>query len=473
MSRARPGIAWRIALLVGAAAGLGAATIPVSDPDLFWHLATARETLARGLVTTDLFSWSVRGAPVSIDQWLGQLVLYAAYVADGWRGVVVLRVLEVTALVALVVANASLVTRRPLAAVLAAVPAIVLTRAVTVDRPELLGLVLFAGLLVLLRRGRDGSTAALAGAVALVAVWANVHGSFALGAVLTVLVCAEGALRGAARRRVYAATALAAVAATLATPAGVTTWTAPGIHLLSPPRGIQEWATIDVSTPLGAAYAATLALVLAAALRGPRVEWRELVVLVPVAFLSLTAARQAPLLAIAAAPLFGERAAWAIGMARARLGRPETAAGPDRATGSSDRAVALRSFGLLPPIALIALAIAVTPASLDERAYPVGALAALPRGDGVLARYEWGGWLIWRAPATPVFVDGRLTPYLGGVLDDYRTVVDAKPGWREVIERRGVRALLVAPGDPVAVRAREIGWPVAVVSATFVLIVVP
>ena len=50
-----------IALLVGATAGAVAATQPLSDTDLFWHLATGKETLAHGLVRADVFSWSIRG----------------------------------------------------------------------------------------------------------------------------------------------------------------------------------------------------------------------------------------------------------------------------------------------------------------------------------------------------------------------------------------------------------------------------
>lgn len=125
------------------------------------------------------------------------------------------------------------------------------------------------------------------------------------------------------------------------------------------------------------------------------------------------------------------------------------------------------------PAALFALGLVIAPAALDERGYPTGALSALPKGDGVLARYEWGGWLIWRAPETPVFVDGRLTPYLGGVLDDYRRIVTAAPDWQEAIARRRVRSLLVAPTDPVAVRARELGWNEIATGTTFVLIAVP
>jgi hypothetical protein len=37
--------------------------------------------------------------------------------------------------------------------------------------------------------------------------------------------------------------------------------------------------------------------------------------------------------------------------------------------------------------------------------------------------------LIWSAPATPVFIDGRLTPYrASGVLEEYRTVIGLRPG---------------------------------------------
>lgn len=472
----------RVALLAGAAAGLLAATQPISDTDLFWHLALGRETLASGFVRADIFSWTVNGAPVSTDQWLGQVALYGAYAAMDWRGIAILRVIAVTALVALVVLGASYGRSiRPLAAVAAAIPALGLTRALWVDRPELFGLVFFAALLLLLRIARSGGEGsddrrprtdhgrrrppALAGRrpMALVAVvlvigfWAQVHGSFALGAVLAVLVCAEGALRDRASRRAYLLTIAGTVVATLLTPAGVATWTAPGSHFLSPPRDIQEWALIDVSTPLGVAYVITLALVLACALVGRRPDIRELVVLLPVMFLSLTAVRQAPLLAIAAAPLFADRASPIV----------------ERLLGAGSAKPPPRWAVVAPVVLLLGLAAAIAPARPDERAYPTQALASLPSGPGTLARYEWGGWLIWRAPGTPVFIDGRLTPYSGGVLDDYRKIVAAQPGWEDIVAGRAVRTLLVMPSDPVAVRARELGWHEIATGEGFLLIAVP
>ena len=457
-----------LALLLGAVAGLLAATQPISDPDVFWHLATGRETLAHGLVRTDVFSWTVRGEPVSIDQWLGQALMYGAYLVGDWRGVAILRVLSVVALVTLVAGYVSLGRPvRPLAMVLAIVPALLLTRAVWVDRPELQGVVLFAAVLVLLGLGRDdpqGRRPARRG-VALIAVpvvigvWANVHGSFAAGVVLAVLVCAEGALHDGARRRVYIACAAASVLASFITPAGLATWSAPGLHLFSPPRDIQEWGVVDVRTPLGAAYVVMVALVIGCVFLGSALEPRELVIIIPVAALSLTALRQAPLLAIAAAPLFAQRASELMHVLSERARTTEAPRGA--------------SVTLLTAAVLLVAAVLVAPTQPDEGAYPVAALISIPSGDGVLARYEWGGWLIWRAPATAVLVDGRLTPYVGGVLDDYRRIVAAAPGWRDAIARRGVRTLLVVPTDPVAVRAQELGWRLMARSNGLILIAVP
>ena len=469
---------WVLALFLGAVAGVLAALEPLADTDMWWHLATGRETLAHGIVGTDIFSWTVRGAQISTDQWLGQVVMYTSYLLADWRGVALLRVALVVALVTLIALGATRRTTRPLAIVLATLPALLLTRAVWVDRPELWGFVFFAASLLLLREGRDGRPRYLFAVVPMIGLWACIHGSFALGVVLTVIACAEGALRDVARRRAYVATALAAVAITLATPAGLGTWTAPGYHFFSPPRDIQEWAVVDVRTPLGVAYVIVLGLFVACVFLGPRVDARALVLLLPVAFLSLTAARQAPLLAIVAAPLFAERSAALLERWMPRAGPTEGPRvwGPWARSDARVVPVARRAgFGrvgaLVVPVALIAVAFAITPTTPDERAYPAAVITSIPVGDGTLARYEWGGWLIWRG--VPVFVDGRLTPYSGGVLNDYARIIAAAPGWEEAIARRGVRTLLVVPTDPVARRATDLGWRVLARSPGSIVIAVP
>jgi hypothetical protein len=100
-------------------------------------------------------------------------------------------------------------------------------------------------------------------------------------------------------------------------------------------------------------------------------------------------------------------------------------------------------------------------------------LSSLPPGPGVVNDYDWGGFLIWYAPATPVFIDGRLFPYTGDALRDYETLVSLGPTWREVLARRGVRAILAKPGSALAVRARDLRWPIVTESASYVLFIVP
>jgi hypothetical protein len=283
-----------------------------------------------------------------------------------------------------------------------------------------------------------------------------------------LLVAAHGLATPRADRRAYVLAAAGAVLSVVLTPSGIGTLAAPGLHLFDPPRQIQEWALPDPLTVPGAMWAILLGLVVLSACLSTPARTRDVIVLVPVALLSLLAVRHTPLFAIAATPYLVAHLPPALRVIAARFGiaGEEAAPRPRRVPAGID--VALAAAGTV----LMVGAVVLGPRDPEESGFPSAALPLLPSGPGVLAQYDWGGWLIWRAPATPVFVDGRLVPYRGAVLSDYRTVVEARPGWREVIDRRGIRWILVRPGDPVAVRAQELGWRTHARSAGFVLIAV-
>jgi hypothetical protein len=460
----RPRSIAAIALFAGGALAAESTSSTVTDSDLFWHLAMARETLAHGLVRADTLSWTALGAPVGTDQWLGQLLLYAGYLAGQWSGVLAVRTLAVGALVAAIVA-AALVRRprAPLVAIALALPAVLLSRFEWTARPELFGAVLLALLVLLLQLRGERPLFAIG---ALLVVWANVHGSFALGAAIVFLVGAHGLVADPPLRRGYVVAVVGAIASCLLTPAGIGTLGAPGLHLLQPPREIQEWAIPDVRTLAGALWATILGAVLATAAISGRARPRDVVIIVPLALLSLVAIRHTPLFAIGATPYLAEQLPGAVRVIAERILGPF-----DRRAIRSRSVPAVADAALaLAGVVLVVAGIASAPPGLDETGYPTGALAVLPSGPGVFDQYDWGGWLIWRAPATPVFVDGRLIPYLGGVIEDYRTVLEARPGWRDVVARRGVRWILVRPRDPVAVRALELGWSTLAHSDSYVLI---
>jgi hypothetical protein len=457
---------------IAALSGAASTRLPVGDPDVFWHLAIGHDTLAHGLVTADAYSWTASGQPVSIDQWLGQVLWAFADAAGGWPGIVALRAVAVALLVGLIVyAAVRERTTHPLGVVLAALPAIALSRLVWTERPELFGVICFALLIVLVRAARAGSTVALYSIPPLIVLWANLHGSFALGVVLVALVALEGSIAEPSRRRGFLSVAIGSFLATLLTPATIGTWSAPAFHLLHPPRQIQEWSVPDVTTLPGAIFFVAIAATLATAFfaRPDRQASREGVVLLPVLFVSLIATRQLPLFAIVAAPYLAAHGGAAIGEIASLVHLPTPRFAPVmRWPGRAADAVAL-ALGAI----MIAVAAATGVAAPALGGFPTAAVPALRSGPGLLNQYDWGGYLIANAPGTPVFVDGRLTPYLDGVLNDYSAVVGVHPGWRDVIARRGIRQILVRPTDPVAVRARDLGWPIRAASDTFVLIDVP
>src|SRR5205814_8231727 len=90
--------------------------------------------------------------------------------------------------------------RRPFVAVLAALPAIGLSRFAWTDRPERFALLCFAIVIALLRAARRGSLIAFALCAPLLLLWANLHGSYALGLGLMLVVALERVVVDPSRR---------------------------------------------------------------------------------------------------------------------------------------------------------------------------------------------------------------------------------------------------------------------------------
>ncbi|MBI2773147.1 MAG: hypothetical protein HYX56_01450 [Chloroflexi bacterium] len=447
MTAAAPRAAWRswgLALLLASVFAVAASRAAVNDGDLFWQLATARWVVEHGaLARTDTFSSTALGAQVPQHEWLSQMLLYAAYSAASWWGIVAVRTVAVLLLATVVVATALRSAPRPLFAAIASAPALALVRIDWNDRVELYGLVCFAVFLWAIVSARDGRTRALAILPPLFALWANLHGGFAVGVVLLAVALVEVAIFAPALRRAFAVATAATVLATFVNPDGPRVYENPAWHLLDPPRFIEEWRAPDLTTATGTLFFITLAAVIAVALAA-RTGPRWIALLAPLAFLGLLATRNAPLFALAAAPFLAS----ALPRALERLGAhsvPATRSGPPL------------PISLALATLVTASAIAAAAREPDLSLYPTAALPYL-RADGVLLNeYMWGGYLIW-ATGIPVFVDGRLRPYVGPVLDDYLLALDARPGWDEVLDRYGVTQVLLRPTWPLVAALRERGW---------------
>lgn len=67
----------RLALLGALICSIIIVLYPISDPDMYWHLANGREMVSTGrIVGEEIFSYSYPGVEFDNHEWLGQIILY-------------------------------------------------------------------------------------------------------------------------------------------------------------------------------------------------------------------------------------------------------------------------------------------------------------------------------------------------------------------------------------------------------------
>jgi hypothetical protein len=431
-------------LAVASAVFIFVVRLPSSDADTYWQLATGRWILDHAqLLRQDVFSSTVAGSDVGIGQWLGQVAFAGAFAAAGWSGIAILRATLIGVATFFLVRLARRGGTQWWISLPLVVAALLVSRIVWPDRPQLFTLALFPALLELLVSAAPGFSRRLLVLPPLFLVWTNLHGGYLLGLAVVAIFALDALLTAGRRAMPLAATAVACVVVTFANPAPLELAGAAREDFLHTPRFLAEFLPPDVVTPTGALFAAFVMLVIGSALlRGGSL--REAMLLAPLLYLAFTAQRQMFFFCFAATAFLGPR------LLTLASRRP--------------------TFALPAPLRLpaaVALLIAAlasafgAPARADDRDFPAAALDTLRGETGVLLNeYAWGGYLIFNLPERPVFIDGRYAPYLGGVLDDYQRLVGLRPGWRDLLAKYDVGELLLEPQRPLAVALREDGWRV-------------
>jgi hypothetical protein len=203
----RPSAERLLVFLAVAAAAFVVALGPISDGDIYWHLAAGREMVQRGtLLHVDPFTVSAAGRPWLDVHWLFQLAAYAVYSVFGFAGLAVAKALLVAggALILTAVAeNAGGTSGRAVAAV-GIVGGLILDRHLLPMRPLILTLVLLALFLLVLERVRTGTARmrwALVVLPILQVVWCNCQGLAPLGIALVAMYLISGWLSARGFRR--------------------------------------------------------------------------------------------------------------------------------------------------------------------------------------------------------------------------------------------------------------------------------
>ena len=461
------------------------------DSDTGWHIRTGDWIRQTGAVPrVDLFSYTMPGRPWFAWEWLSDLLMAAVHRTYGLAGVVAAAI--VVLLVAFAVLDRVIVSRGS-----SALLAFVLTSfaaAITLihwlARPHLLSILLMVVWCSIVEDYRRHGSRWIVVTPLLVALWANLHGAFVVVfPMLAVYALGEWIeLRSQARRpskdvhavlRTYAWVAALSALATLATPYGI----ALHGHLfgyLSDDRlleAILEFQSPNFHEIEGKTLEVLMLLAVAAAfnaMRGRRYVEAGMVVLWT--HMALQSRRHMALAAVVLMPIIAEQ--WS---ALAREAGDRLASASTRSSGRW-RSLRARYRGFLavdrqlhgivvyPGILLFLIAAStpgawphgLVPRNFDPAKYPVAAsdfiADKLPEGR-IYAPDQYGSYLIYRFyPRLEVFADGRSDFYRQGpVLADMLTLSLLKPTWRDVLDRYGVRWMVLQRGEPLALAAALTG----------------
>jgi len=408
----------------------------------------------RHLLDRDVFSFTMAGTGYSTGQWLGEVVYAALYRAGDWLAISVLR----AALVAVATFFISRVVLRyqsnPLWAIAPLIAAVLVSKIIWGDRPQLFSLALFPiFLFVALSARLDGHARRAFVLVPLALLWANLHGAFIVGIAVLGVVSVESWLSGASDRRILTLVFVVSAAATLVNPSGIGAYAAAAGYASSASVVVEE-RPLDVTTGAGTVFAALLLIALGLAmlvgrdivadrLRAPLL-WAGLAV--PFAALGMLHQRQLPFASMVIAPIVAALASAVFAR------RVSPAPNVPRVTAS------LVVVGSV--VAAAAFILIAGSRSPDLAAYPMAAVPLLrDRTGNLFNEYDWGGYLIFALPEHPTYVDGRgAALYPPSLIAEFQNAVALRPGYREALDRRGVRFVLVRPDRALAVALRDANW---------------
>jgi hypothetical protein len=422
------------------------------DPDIWWHLRNAQTLLATGrFPTADTYSFTVHGQPWINPEWLSELPYYLGFRFDAERGLFLVMLFVLWAIVAGLLFLAWQRSGDIKSAFLATWAGVLLAAINLGPRTILFGWLCFLAELALLQSFRTRPARAWL-LVPLFALWINLHGTWLIGLAYLGLFFLSGlvgfswprleAVRWTARElRILLGVALCSIAALFLNPYGWRLVLYPFDFVFRQRlnvASIDEWAPVALSS-----YYGILVLVVAAALVGFSIVNRRRWQLHDVLFLALALY----------AGLAHKRFLFLTGLIAAPLLADELKGivfSPYEPKDDKPLLSALVMAGFL------FFAVTHIPSSAALRAaetqyFPVRALPALEsscQNRRLFNRYAWGGYLVWNAPSIPVFIDSRtdIFEYHGILADDLRILTLDNSA--ELLDRHQIGCVLIHRNDP-------------------------
>src|SRR5258706_7009394 len=180
--------------LAGFAPGL------LNDGDTYWHIRAGEWMVAQGAVLrADIFSATMAGAAWHTQEWLAEILMALAWRA-GWPGIHLLFAVCAGATAGVV---GFFVRKRvePVPALLTVVLGLSCVTGSLLARPHMLTLPLLAIWTAGLVAAREKDSTPSWWLIAVMPLWANLHGSFAFGLALAGALAIEAVIESAERKR--------------------------------------------------------------------------------------------------------------------------------------------------------------------------------------------------------------------------------------------------------------------------------
>lgn len=442
---------------------LAAMIATLQSVDLAYHLRAGAEILdTRAIPASDTWTFTGAGLPWTDQQWGAQVLLGGAYRLAGWTGLVLLRALLVAVIFGCLFAAAR---RRGLAVRTAAwltLAAFAVAAAALSLRPQLLGMALFAVVLLIVA-DRRAHPARLWAVPVITIAWANLHGSFFLAPMVLGLAWLEDLHDGVPGPHRVLAVAAVTVAAACVTPFGPAVWSY-AIGLSTNPEvttRITEWQRTSIFEVPGILFYGSVVGVAVLVIRERRrIPWPTWLWLAMFVVIGVYAARGIAWWALAAVPAV---AGIAFGLAPTRAKSSERVESrmSRRLNGVVAVAIVLLGVLLLPawrPIDPGTLA----PSGVVANA-PSGITAALRGivrpGDRVLNAQVWGSWFEFAVPDAFVAIDSRIELFPPETWDAYDTAIRGDDASSRQIDQWGVTVVVLEASQVgLAERLEADGW---------------
>jgi len=373
------------------------------DPDLWGHVRFGQDMVAHGAVRLpDTYSFTTDRTWIN-HEWLGEVLFARAFNFAGPAGLNLLRILAIAGVLGLVWRATALLSERRRLMLVAACGLGIYMRAHPI-RPQLFSLLMFAILLMLLKRADDArSLRPIALVPVVMAAWVNLHGGWLVGLGFFGLWCVQFGLARPWRDRLALAAALTvALASTLINPFGLGMW-----DFLA--------TTVRLERPMIADWQPLYEL--------PFIVWISWLIAFAVLAVGAAHARsRADCVNVAIVALFGAAAmrvsrldaffALAAVFLGARLLRQQESAVPTRARELRPSMTLATAFGLCGVITAVLLVPRVRTVPVPDELVPDSNVAAFVRDEklkgNVLTWFTWGQYSIWHfGPDLKVSMDGR------------------------------------------------------------------